>query len=191
MTADPSHRRPTGADLRAHRKAAGLTQVELARLAGCSRETVQYWEKKPAVDVRAATPRRLCHLVGMRGFVTTTRTHVGWGVTRDPDVLARGAEARRARRDAEMDVLVSRVAAQRAERVALQEAQQASRLQVRCGAVTRKGTACRHWSELGRRRCKSHRGRSTGPTTPEGRARIADAQRRRWAAWRAAREDAP
>jgi hypothetical protein len=31
---------------------------------------------------------------------------------------------------------------------------------------------------------KFHGGLSTGPKTPEGRARIAEAQRKRWAAWR-------
>ena len=36
-------------------------------------------------------------------------------------------------------------------------------------------------------RCRLHGGLSTGPKTPEGRARIAEAQRRRWARWRAAR----
>jgi hypothetical protein len=32
--------------------------------------------------------------------------------------------------------------------------------------------------------CKFHGGKSTGPRTPEGRARIAEVQRRRWASWR-------
>lgn len=51
-----------------------------------------------------------------------------------------------------------------------------------CGAKTRKGTPCRCKSEPGRRRCKFHGGMSTGPKTLEGRERIAQAQRRRWAA---------
>jgi hypothetical protein len=33
-------------------------------------------------------------------------------------------------------------------------------------------------------RCRLHGGLSTGPKTAEGRARIAEAQRRRWARWR-------
>ncbi|QBX36176.1 hypothetical protein E4191_10990 [Paracoccus liaowanqingii] len=55
---------------------------------------------------------------------------------------------------------------------------------VRCGAKTRKGTACRMKSEPGKRRCKFHGGKSTGARTAEGKARIAEAQRRRWAKWR-------
>lgn len=54
----------------------------------------------------------------------------------------------------------------------------------KCGAQTRKGTPCRCKPLPGKRRCKFHGGASTGPKTPEGRERIAEAQRRRWAAWR-------
>ena len=35
--------------------------------------------------------------------------------------------------------------------------------------------------EAGKRRCRFHGGMSTGPKTTEGRARIAEAQRRHWA----------
>ena len=57
----------------------------------------------------------------------------------------------------------------------------------RCGAKTRAGGACKVRVEPGKRRCRFHGGKSTGPKTAEGRARIAEAQRQRWAAWRAAR----
>ncbi|TNC63112.1 HGGxSTG domain-containing protein [Rubellimicrobium roseum] len=57
-----------------------------------------------------------------------------------------------------------------------------------CGALTRKKQPCRALSEPGRQRCRFHGGQSTGPKTPEGRARIAEAQRRRWAAWRATKK---
>ena len=53
-----------------------------------------------------------------------------------------------------------------------------------CGARTRKGTSCRMRADPGKRRCKFHGGRSTGPRTKAGRARIAEAQRRRWAKFR-------
>jgi hypothetical protein len=51
----------------------------------------------------------------------------------------------------------------------------------RCGARTRKGTPCLVRVEAGKRRCRFHGGLSTGPRTAEGKARIAAAQRRRWA----------
>ena len=53
-----------------------------------------------------------------------------------------------------------------------------------CGARTRKGTPCQRRA-YGNGRCRNHGGLSTGPKTPEGRERIADAQKRRWAHWRA------
>ena len=56
----------------------------------------------------------------------------------------------------------------------------------RCGARTRRGTCCvRKALENGR--CPNHGGLSTGPRTKAGRKRIAAAQRRRWAEWRAER----
>jgi hypothetical protein len=55
----------------------------------------------------------------------------------------------------------------------------------RCGARTRQGHPCRMAvGALGKRRCSLHGGLSTGPKTAEGRARIAEAQRRRWEAYR-------
>lgn len=58
------------------------------------------------------------------------------------------------------------------------------RLKELCGARTRRGTPCRA-KALTNGRCRLHGGRSTGPTTAEGRRKIAEAQRRRWAETRA------
>jgi len=41
----------------------------------------------------------------------------------------------------------------------------------RCGAKTRDGGMCQNPAIGGRTRCKLHGGRSTGPRTPEGKAR--------------------
>ncbi len=46
----------------------------------------------------------------------------------------------------------------------------------RCGARTRAGCPCRAPAIHGRLRCRIHGGRSIGPRTPEGRARIAAAR---------------
>jgi hypothetical protein len=53
-----------------------------------------------------------------------------------------------------------------------------------CGARNRQGNPCAVRVEPGKRRCRFHGGLSTGPRTAEGRARIAEAQRRRWRAHR-------
>jgi hypothetical protein len=57
----------------------------------------------------------------------------------------------------------------------------------RCGARTRAGGTCMVRVEFGKARCRFHGGLSTGPKTSVGRARIAEAQRRRWRAFRDAR----
>lgn len=49
-----------------------------------------------------------------------------------------------------------------------------------CGAKTRRGTECQCQALPGKQRCKLHGGKSTGPKTAEGRARIVEAQRIRW-----------
>ncbi len=46
------HTGPKGAELAARRKAAGLTQRQLAAKAGIGRPAVQYWEAAPPLDPR-------------------------------------------------------------------------------------------------------------------------------------------
>lgn len=64
----------------------------------------------------------------------------------------------------------------------------------KCGARLRdericgRPVACDAGGAL-RPRCRLHGGASTGPTTAEGRARIAAAQRERWARLRASRAE--
>ena len=45
----------------------------------------------------------------------------------------------------------------------------------RCNARTRRGTACQKPPMKGKKRCRLHGGRSSGPKTAEGKARIAAA----------------
>ena len=59
------------------------------------------------------------------------------------------------------------------------------RERVRCGAMTRQGHPCAMTVVPGKARCRLHGGLSSGPKTPEGRARIAAAQKRRWEKLRA------
>ena len=155
----------TGAELRAHRKAAGLSQVELARRAGVGRHSVQYWEDKPRLPHWGWATGRLLAALGLRDYWATNTRARSWGLTR-PDPW-------QARLDAEVEAKLAGLR----ER----EAARAARRRVVCWARTRKGQTCRLLSEPGRQRCKFHGGKSTGPRTVEGRATIAEAQRR-WAA---------
>jgi hypothetical protein len=58
-----------------------------------------------------------------------------------------------------------------------------------CGAKTRAGGTCLVRVERAKARCRFHGGLSTGPKTEAGRARIAEAQRRRWREYREAARD--
>lgn len=158
----------TGAELAAKRRAAGLSQAELARRSGVGRNAVSYWEAKPTVNLRGWAPGRLAEALGLPIMPHQYARARGWGITPRP-ILGDWAEAKLA---ADLAALAER------------EAARAARRRVRCKAQTRKGKPCRNLSEPGKRRCKFHGGRSTGPTTAEGRERIGQAQRLRWARWR-------
>lgn len=96
---------------------------------------------------------------------------------------------RRARRELRRELLWS--FAWDLQQIELQKAHAAERRRRRrrCGAIRGNGKPCPAQG-LANGRCKFHGGRSTGPTTADGRARIAEAQRRRWRDWRAARSSA-
>ena len=155
---------PKGAELAARRKAAGLTQRQLAEASGVGRTAVQYWEAAPHLDPRGWAVGRMAEALGWAVWpASETTTH-----PRGDGVLSLSER---------MDALAA------AQLVAFKdrEAQRVARRRVRCGARTRKGTPCRNKSEPGKRRCKFHGGLSTGARTPEGIERIREAQRRRWA----------
>ena len=158
----------TGAELAAIRKAAGLSQTALARRVGIGRHAVSYWECKPVVDRRGWAVKRMAEVLKLPDLPVVQRTHTAWA--------ERLLEAERA-------ALAVKLAQWR-ER----EAERAAKRRVRCNARTRKGTPCRCLSEPGKARCKFHGGMSTGARTPEGKARIAEAQHRRWERWRAERK---
>ena len=195
----PMHARPprergasgtamTGPELKAARRRAGLSQTAMGERVGISRHAVSLWETKPWVDVRRPTPRRmLMALAGLDGLPTynVPNTRAWDGVLLPPDAWDALFEHPMAR-------LLAGEERRRAEQRARRERDEAAArawARVPCGAHTRKGTACRALSEPGRRRCRFHGGRSTGPRTAEGRARIAEAQRLRWAQWRLGREE--
>ena len=157
------HRKMTGTELKQARLRAGLTQQQLADKTGFHRLAVGYWErKKVKFTARYGAPFAFAKALGMKYYWTPIRTRASWGFT--------DYEQRR------LDQEFARVAAMRAQREA--------HLRIRCNAQTRKGTPCKALSEPGKRRCKFHGGLSTGPKTLEGRAMIAEAQKRRWALWR-------
>ena len=161
----------TGAELRAYRKAAHLSQIALAQRADISPSALKYWERKARIKPSVWAVKRIAKALGIGVQPANLPQYAragGWGVTEWGQTSGK--------LDAEVEL---KMVAWR-ERAALR----AARLRVVCGAKTRKDTSCRNLSEPGRKRCKFHGGKSTGPRTCEGKARIAEAQRARWANFR-------
>ena len=68
----------TGAELRAARKAAKLTQADLAKRIGGSRDTFQYWEAKAQIGWHGAG-ERMAEALGLRINPPTIARAGGWG----------------------------------------------------------------------------------------------------------------
>lgn len=157
----------TGRELAELRRAARLSQAELARRAGIGRHAVSYWECKSRVARNAWAVRKIGEFLT---FPALAPRRYG-----------------RANGPSPMELAEARALAAFEARLRERREEAARKRRVRCGAKTRKGAPCRGLSEPGKRRCRFHGGRSTGPRSPEGRERIASAQRARWARWRAGR----
>lgn len=152
----------TGDEFKAIRRAARLSRRALAALCDLHPDTVRYWEGKPHVDMRGHAPALMLKALGLghlsrRGVYPSERFLTSRYGNFPTNTRAGGG------------VLLQSGILPRPKR---------------CGARTRKGTPCRSMAIPGKTRCKFHGGASTGPRTAEGRARIAEAQRKRWAAWR-------
>ena len=160
----------TGAELRRRRIDAGLSQRALARMAGLHHSSVVHQEGKAQIDPRGYGICLMAKALGWR-IICDHYTRARHGVLSEADEIARLGW---------LPPSIARALASRPAKPA----------RVRCGARTRKGIPCKALSEPGRRRCKHHGGMSIGPRSPEGRARIAEAQRMRWAEWRGGRDDA-
>ena len=141
----------TGEDLKAQRMARRLSRPALAAMAGLHPDSVKYWERKGSLDLRGYAVVRMLAALGLEALTKRHRTRI------------RGNYATITRA---WDGVLGETSASPRNRA--------------CGARTRKGAPCRAKPIPGKARCKFHGGLSTGPRTPEGRARVAEAQRRRW-----------
>ncbi len=148
----------TGDELKALRLRGGLSRAALAKLAELHHDSVRYWERKAKVDLRGWAPDRILRALG-RGDLVLRHTYPAWPCY---GVFPHSTRAWGG-------VLLS--------------GEKYKKLGA-CGARTRKGNPCRAMAINGKGRCKFHGGMSTGPKTVAGRARIAEAQRKRWAKMR-------
>ena len=84
MTAPPNraqrraYRVMTGAELRTARKAARMTQADLAKRVGVTRDTIRYWEAKPLIR-RFGTGARMAEALGLRINWQSNARAGGWG----------------------------------------------------------------------------------------------------------------
>lgn len=152
----------TGNELKAVRRAKGLSRMELARLAEVHPDTVKYWELKQYITPCGYAPQRLAAALGISAITLSDKRSKPGHVGDFSDQYAR------------------------ANRLLLNP-QRSGPARKRCGARTRTGTPCNGKAIPGKLRCKFHGGLSTGPRTIEGRAQISAAQKRRWALVRSKR----
>ncbi|SMO69748.1 HGGxSTG domain-containing protein [Paracoccus laeviglucosivorans] len=158
----------TGNELATLRRRAGLSQAVLAKRAGVSRQTISYWENKPALDGRVTTLAGIARAFDPPDRQRILNSRPGLGFVRLQVVGSISLANLRVFHAA----------------TALRSAVHAQMHRQDCGALTRRGMSCKLKSEPGKARCRLHGGLSTGPKTEEGKARIAEAQRRRWAKYR-------
>ena len=170
---------PTGALLKEKRNSAGLTQRELAARAGLHLNSVNSLEQFAVVPGTSWHALGLVSKVlrdcGAKIPVAWTDWRMRWRSARFP-TAGSGGRAMGSYAAVETNSVRGAVASQ-LTRVFGRPPRRLSE------AATRAGGRCR-CKALPNGRCKFHGGFSTGPRTPEGRARIAEAQRRRWAARR-------
>lgn len=151
----------TAADLREARTLARWSQQDLATRAGVHVQTVKYWEsERPGADRTGTACQMMADAFTAAGFPARIPT------------FKRGHAA-------------SQLPANQTP--TKQGKSTAPEIAHRCGAKTRKGSPCQMKPQPGKRRCALHGGLSTGPATDAGKARIAEAQRARWAKHRHAK----
>lgn len=160
-----------GAKLKALRRARGLSQTQMGEMVGICRQSVSYWERKKrdfvTREVRFGALRRMLEILDIDVATIVSSTLP----TEDAFLAPTKGKAL--------------PAAQKAEDMQSRALRREVKLRQVCGAKNRKGKPCRNMSEPERKRCRFHGGKSTGPRTEEGKARIAAAQRAKWASYRA------
>lgn len=161
------HFRWTGEHLKDARRRSGWRQVDLAERAGVNVQTVKYWE-------------------GKKGSIAGHAPECFYGAFQAADVNMNGIAPAKSWgvRQSEPDS-ISVLLYSPPPKTKTPEKPKALRVKPNCGAKNRRGQPCAMTPEPDKKRCKFHGGRSTGPRTPEGRTRIADAQRLRWKKHRA------
>lgn len=180
-----------GCQIRAARSLLGWSQDELARAAGLHPNAVAYWEQTVAISTGRHQPhacRKMAEALRCAGVEFVGHAKPGVRMVENANYVSRPPSRARARARARHGVkrVLSCLAvlARGKTRPAVVAGRNSSSP---CGARTRTGAPCRR-TGLGNGRCANHGGLSSGPKTAEGRRRISEVQYKRWAEWRAQRE---
>lgn len=143
----------TGDELKQIRKVQKISRRVLAERCGLHPDTIRYWENKAQINYTGHGLKLIVEALGL-----------------PPEIYVRS------HRRSKFGYFS---ACSRAGDGVLQHGSKVSPNN-RCGARTRSGTLCQAKPAHGNRRCKFHGGMSTGPKSPKGRQKIAEAQRKRW-----------
>ena len=175
-----------GCQISAARALLGWSRAQLAAAAGLNVNSIAYWEAMTVISAKrephaCARIRQALHQAGVE-FVGHAKP--GARLAENANYVMRPPSRARARHGVIRVSAHLAVAARNKTQPAVAARRKPSGP---CGARTRTGAPCRR-TGLSNGRCPNHGGLSSGPRTPEGRARIAEVQRRRWAAWRSHRD---
>lgn len=170
-----------GCQIRAARSLLDWSRHDLARAAGVHCNAVAYWEQTVAVPTGRREPHacaRIRHAFRHAGVEFIGHSKPGVRLAQN-DNYCRRPPSRAHVRYGVLPVLSVQV-----DRPCNTEHRPSPKsARVACGARTRANGACRA-KAMANHRCRLHGGLSSGPKSIAGRARIAEAQRKRWAKWR-------
>ncbi|MFM9848448.1 MAG: HGGxSTG domain-containing protein [Hyphomicrobiaceae bacterium] len=183
----PSGRIVVGCQIKAARSLLGWSQDQLARAAGLHPNAVAYWELTAAIPVSRHEPHacaRIREALQRAGVEFIGHAKPGVRLVKNDNFVMHPPSRARARHGVKRFLPPWAMLAPTKTAPSVVARRKSSSP---CGARTRTGAPCRR-TGLDNGRCANHGGMSSGPKTPVGRARIAEVQRRRWAAWRSRRD---
>ena len=172
-----------GAQIRAARSLLGWSQDELARAANLNCNAVAYWEQKPVIPSGGHEPhacRKIARALSCVGVEFIGHAKPGVRLVQNTNFVMKPPMRARARHGVKHFLPPWAMLARTKTVPSIVARRKPSSP---CGARTRIGAPCRR-AGLDNGRCANHGGMSSGPKTSAGRARIAEAQRKRWAEWR-------
>jgi len=177
----------TGSQIRAARALLGWTRRDLARASKLHPNAIAYWEGRSEIPTGAwrmpVACRHMRQALLEAGIDFLVLPAVGVRLAATHNLCARTRRRARARHGVIDPPGPPKL--QNSPKT-LTSPPHREALQPRCGAKTRTGNPCQRKS-FANGRCRNHGGLSSGPKSSEGRARIVDAQRRRWERWRTER----